>query len=311
VAFFVFQPLIELKGEKFMTMKTESFGGGGGGAFPRAIVKELGLRAATRVDQIRINGNSYGGSGGSDKGSIILGDDEYISRVDIRSATAVDSVKFTTNKKNSVGGGGSGGGPTLLDGIRVVAIGGRSGTMVDNLEIMYISDYQPSKVINTLQGFILGYTPQFEKISEYISSESRTDQSYERVTEHMMNQTYSASVEGEYYVKVAASTQIEVKDSSLTTVKSELEQKLKKDVTTEIDIPAGYVGILLSNGTVMQGADGQYWMFPTSVLSYSVIQIAEVDNVLDHYDLTGELYTQMPDLKKYKKMQNGYVYYGA
>jgi hypothetical protein len=69
------------------------------------------------------------------------------------------------------------------------------------------------------------------------------------------------------------------------------------------------VGILLVQGTIMKGSDDKFWMFPTAEPSYSIIKIADVANVLDHYDLTGELYTQMPGLRSHKKNENGYVYY--
>ena len=51
-------------------------------------------------------------------------------------------------------------------------------------------------------------------------------------------------------------------------------------------------------------------MYPISGASYTVVKLGEVESVLDHYDLTGQLDTQMPDLKKYKKEKNGYIYYG-
>jgi Jacalin-like lectin domain len=292
------------------SIKTSPFGGNGGDEFAKQIVQELGLRTGSRVDQIRINGVKHGGGGGDDRGSITLSDNEYINKVRIRSGSEVDYVEFFTNKNNSIGGGGDGGNPTLLENIRVMAIGGRSGSRVDKLNIEYISDYKPSTVVAENVGFILSYTSQSQELFEYEDRHEKTVDSYEKITESMLNQTYTASVEGEYYVKVAASTQIEIKSSTLETVRQELQQELSSGSHKTITIKDGYVGVLLVNGTLMKSADGdEHWMFPTTDVSYSVIKIEDIKNVQNHYDLTGELYTQMPGLIDYRVIQNGYTFY--
>lgn len=297
-------------------IKVTPFGGNGGDAFGRQVgIEEIGLSAGMYVDQIRINGNSHGGSGGDDQGSIVLADDEYICKVDIRSGVFIDNVRFTTNKGNTIGGGGDGGNPQTLNNIRVLAIGGRAGKFVDKLDIMYVDGYQPSTIEQENVGFILSYTAPFETFYTYEKSNEKTIDFYQKITENMLTQKYSASVEGEYYVKVAASAGIEIKDSTLQTVRNELLKELSTFTSTKTKIPAGHVGISLVTGTLMKSKDDsggdKYWMFPTSGHSYSIIDIKEeYTNLEDHYDLTGQLYTQVPGLKKLKKIKNGYVYYG-
>ena len=291
------------------SIKTTPYGGNGGSEFDREVIKEIGLRTGQRVDQIRINNTKHGVNGGTDQGSITLNSDEYISEYEIRSGEEVDYVRFTTNLNNSIGGGGSGGSLASKNGIRVLAIGGRAGKRVDKLEIMYIDEYQPSVEVQRNVGFILSYTSPFQEFKEYKNTREKTTDSYEKITESMLSQTYSASVEGEYYVKVTASTEIAIKNSTLTTVRNELEKELTTGKHTTITVPENHVGILLVEGTLMQGADGKHWMFPTSNLSYSVIKLDEVNNVLGHYDLTGQLYTQMPGLRDHKEVKNGYTYY--
>ena len=289
--------------------QTKSFGGGGGSPFAMAVVEDIGLRTGRYVDQIRINGNSHGGGGGGDQGSITLDPNEYISKVEIHSGTYVDNVKFTTSGGRSIGGGGGGGGTTTLEGIRVIAIGGRAGKYVDQLDIMYVDGYQPSTPVETNVGFILAYSPPFEVFDEYTDSLYKTTDSYEKTTQHMLSQTYSASVEAEYYVKAAASTEIAVQDSSLETVQTELQQQLESGSHTTQTIPEDYVGVKLVNATLMKGADSTFWMYPTTEPSYSVIHVSDYGNLLDHYDLTGELYTQMSGLQAHRTVRNGYVYY--
>jgi len=291
------------------SIRTTPFGGNGGSEFGKQIVKEIGLRTGSRVDQIRINGEKHGGNGGTDRGSLTFDDNEYISRVRIRSGSEIDFVDFITNKERSISGGGDGGKSHELENIRVIAIGGRSGSRVDKLEILHIEGYEPSKIIEENAGFILSYTSPFQEFYEYEDSSVRTIDSYEKITESMLRQQYNASVEGEYYVKVAASTEIEIKDTTLTTVKQELHNELKHGSHRTVTIEEGYVGISLVNGTIMEGPDGKFWMYPTSEPSYSVIKIGDTANVLNHYDLTGELSTQMPDLIRHKEKEKGYIYY--
>src|SRR3990167_221284 len=73
----------------------------------------------------------------------------------------------------------------------------------------------------------------------------------------------------------------------------------------------GYVGVTLVNGTLMKGSDGAFRMHPTSLPSYTIIKITDYSPLLNHYDLTRELYTQISGLTTYRSVTNRYVYYGA
>lgn len=291
-------------------IRTRPFGGDGGAPFGRQIIKEIGLRTNSRVDQIRINGKAYGGDGGADRGSITLLDDEYINKVEIRSGNSVDYVGFSTNYGNVIGGGGGGGVLTVLENIRVLAIGGRCGRRIDRLDIMYVENYEPSVVAGKNVGFIVGFVPQFTKMECFESVEGKTLEVYERITKFMMKSSFSASVEGEYYVKVVASTGIQVENAELTTVRREISYALRREKRETLEVKEGYVGILLVHGNLMVGAgDGGAWVYPTGVLSYAVKRINDISGVLGHYDLTGELYVQMPQLERYKEVRNGITYY--
>lgn len=292
------------------SIKTKTFGRTGGDAFSMAFVKEVGLRSDKQIDQIQINGIPHGRNGGTDRGSIILSGEEYINKVELRHGQYIDQLKLTTNKGNSVEGGGKGGEPASLENIRVMAIGGRSGRLLDNLKIMYIDGYQPSVVEAKNQGFILSYSAPFQEFEQYEDTYYKKTDSYEKVTEQMLSQTYKASVEGEYYVKVAASTEIAIKSSTLETVRQELQTELKRGTKTKQTIPKGYVGINVVTATIMKNPEeNEYWIFPTATPSYTVIKLDQLESVVGHYDLTGQLYTQMPKLKSHKIEKNGYVYY--
>lgn len=286
-----------------------SYGGNGGGAFAPDYIQSLAIRTGEEVDAIIINGKKNGGDGGSLSTTLIFDSDEYISQILIRSGSRVDRLEFTTNKGRKIGGGGNGGSETVLSGIRVVAIGGRAGTRLDQIQITYVEDYVPSTLVEQRGQFVIGFTPQNTVLKEYSESTYKTSDSYENVTETMLSQQYNASVEAEYYAKVSFSTEIKYVNTQLTTIKRELSEQLVSGKYSEITIKEGQVGILLVNGTIMKGSDDEIWMYPTSILSYAVIAISDYVNVLNHYDLTGELATQMPELLKYKTEKNGYVFY--
>jgi hypothetical protein len=286
-----------------------SYGGNGGGEFAPDYIQSLAIRTGEEVDAIIINGKKNGGDGGSLSTTLIFDSDEYISQILIRSGSRVDRLEFTTNKGRKIGGGGNGGSETVLSGIRVVAIGGRAGSRLDQIQITYVEDYVPSTLVEQRGQFVIGFTPQNTVLKEYSESTYKTSDSYENVTETMLSQQYNASVEAEYYAKVAFSTEIKYVNTQLTTVKRELSEQLVSGKYSEITIKEGQVGILLVNGTIMKGTDDEIWMYPTSILSYAVIATSDYVNVLNHYDLTGELATQMPELLKYKTEKNGYVFY--
>ncbi|UUC46925.1 jacalin-like lectin [Flavobacterium cerinum] len=290
-------------------MVIKTFGGTGGSEFAADYIQSIGLYCGKEVDSITINGNKHGGGGGGDAGALILSSDEYISKVVIRSGERIDKLMLTTNKGRTIGGGGGGGSETTLDNIRVVAIGGKSGTRVDQLKITYVENYEPSSLVEKRGQFVVGFTPQGTILKEYTESTSKTSDSYENVTETMLSQQYNASVEAEYYAKVAFSTEIKYVNTQLTTIKKELSTQLINQQSKEVTIEKGMVGVLLVDGAVMKGSDGVYWMYPNTLLSYAVIAVTDYQNILNHYDLTGELATQMPELLKYKTEKNDYVFY--
>lgn len=89
------------------------------------------------VDRISISGESHGGRGGERSPQLILQKEEYIERIEIRSGSQIDFVKFTTNLGQSIGGGGDGGDLCLLENIRLLGIAGRSGSTLDGLTFFF------------------------------------------------------------------------------------------------------------------------------------------------------------------------------
>ena len=286
-----------------------SYGGDGGSQFAPDYIQSLAIRTGSEVDAIIINGSKHGGDGGSISTTLIFDTDEYISSVKIRSGARVDNLIFTTNKGRSIGGGGNGGSYHELTNIRVIAIGGRSGSRLDQIQITYVENYEPSTLVESRGQFVIGFTPQNTVQKEYTENTYKTTDSYQNITETMLSQQYNASVEAEYYAKVAFSTEIKYVNTTTTTISHELTAQLTEGKSTEVTVKDGQVGVLLLNGTIMKGSNGVVWMYPTTIVSYAIIAITDYQNVLNHYDLTGELATQMPELIKYKIEKNDYVFY--
>jgi hypothetical protein len=135
------------------SIRTVYFGGNGGDPFAQTPVNEFGLRAGRYVDQIRVGNYVFGGDGGYDMGSISLDGDEYVSKVELRADQVLDFIRLTTNKGRIIGGGGDGGHYYVLDNIRLISIGGRSGIFVDQVSLKYVEDYSPSQLFSENANF--------------------------------------------------------------------------------------------------------------------------------------------------------------
>jgi hypothetical protein len=293
------------------TTKTTSYGGEGGKPFGSLGVQKLGLRTSKEVDALVLNGTTYGRTVGSPTDQVFLTED-YISSVEIRTGSRVDYLSFTTSKGDVIAGGGNGGNSQkTLSNIRVVALGGRSGNSLDQIQITYVTEYMPSTLVAKNQQFIIGFTAPGTNLTEYASTSSRTVDSYQQITTTMIGQSYNASVEAEYYAKVSASVNITYENTSVQTIEKQLETVLQGETGKYVKIDDGKVGVLLLNGTIKKGSDDNYWMFPTTEVTYAVIPVTQIDSVVNHYDLTGELSTQMPLLIPLRTEKNGYTYYTA
>ena len=295
-------------------IQTDSFGEPGGHPFKMQPINSIGLRTGNRVDSIIINDFQYGRSGGQPTEVLHFAEDEYISEIVGRSGGTIDQLHILTNKGRSIGGGGNGGDPTInLKNIRVIGIGGMAGKYVDILRIKYVKDYVESKVKETDATFILSYSPPGSDFVESKLQSEKTIEAYEKITRNMIRQTYSASVQGEYFGRVSASlsaaASLEMENMTMEKTSNQLEQLVEKMSTETQKIPNDKVGIKMVTAKIMEdGEKKQYWIFPTSEASYSIIELDNIKSISNCFDLTGTLYRQMskpiPNQHKY-----GYLYY--
>jgi hypothetical protein len=123
-------------------LEGKSFGGQGGNPFVPRGIRTIAIRSGERIDAIIINGERFGGNGGKLSDTLTLAENEYISKVTVKSGTLVDYIKIETSEKQSIHGGGKGGyKKDTFSGI-IAAIGGRHGTFdsVDGLDFVYLPE---------------------------------------------------------------------------------------------------------------------------------------------------------------------------
>lgn len=119
----------------------------GGSHFPMQPFSSVGLRSGWWIDAIIVDGKSYGGNGGNDRGSLSLSDTSYISTTAVGPQTSggtvqhVGYVKLTTNDGKTLwGGGGSAQANPPADATtqqgRVVAVEGYYGTYLNYLRFV-------------------------------------------------------------------------------------------------------------------------------------------------------------------------------
>lgn len=90
--------------------KTISFGNNAGEAFPEYnTIRSVAFASGIFIDRIIINGDSYGGPGGTLSETLVLAENEWIESVTLRSGDVIDSLRLTSNTNKSIHGGGQGG----------------------------------------------------------------------------------------------------------------------------------------------------------------------------------------------------------
>lgn len=261
---------------------------------------------------------------------LVLGSTEYISDLEwgfvktfkgdtvlgylmIGTSHASSDGKITGGRRVSVGSPTSKGlfSAGKLSRIRLMSLAGSYGKYLNSLYLNYISDYEPSILVEANVSFIVSFTAANSKLTVYKESSSTKTDSFKQTTLNQVTQNASAGAKAEYFAEVSASTSIEYINSESTEISSQLTTLLSESSCTEIVIPESYVGILVAKANLMQTLSGSgetvYWMYPLSA-SYSNIPQSDIAAVNNFYDL-GQLSIQMGGLDDYATTKNGYTYY--
>ena len=281
------------------------FGGGGGYPFERTFVKKIaifggGYRGNYLCTNVTINDVSHGGSYTERPGALVLDADEYINYVEIAQGWYIDYFKVRTNKGREVAAGNPHANKTILENIRVLRIGGRCAETLDQLQIEYIQNYRPSKLVEKRAVFLLDAIEGPRKIKTWRETTQVSRQAAKRVTTLMAAAKLSSTVEAEYFAKVSATFELETKTTKMSSVSTALEKTIKQGQESELTIPLGHVAVLVNVGQVLQHGD-KSWIVPGASSTWLIIDRSKVEDcqrLVGAYDLHGAvLMKQVPGLE--------------
>ncbi len=326
-----------------MSIETLAFGGNGGNSFDEQFVRSIGFSAGGLVDAIVLNGQRFGGSGGSEGRILEFGPEEYINELTImtgrarikgrprkRRSRSVFKILLKTNRGRSLeaGTGTAGKDRTsiTLSGIRVLAIGGSSGRRLDKLRIKYISDYVESELIEKGANAVLSIVPQGQRLETFVSNRVSRLAATERLLETTASfeQTSEAGAAfGEFSAR--ASTTFGFTVTARVQLTEQLETERVNTETRTYEPPAGHIGLEVVKVDVFRseddtGADddddtvedgdedeGTVWMFPVAEPNIVSVDVAQARSLTDDlYDLTGQLDLHLPPIARKKGERYGY-----
>lgn len=326
-----------------MSIETLAFGGNGGSSFDEQFVRSIGFSAGGLVDAIVLNGERFGGSGGSEGRVLEFGPDEYIKELTImtgrarikgrprkRRSRSVFKISFKTNRGRTLEAGTGTAGKdrtsVTLSGIRVLAIGGSSGRRLDKLRIKYISDYVESELIEKGANAVLSVVPQGQKLETFVSNRVSRLAATERLLETTASfeQTSEAGAAfGEFSAR--ASTTFGFTVTARVQLTERLETERVNTETRTYEPPAGHIGLEVVKVDVFRseddtGADddddtvedgdedeGTVWMFPVAEPNIVSVDVAQARSLTDDlYDLTGQLDLHLPPIASKKGERYGY-----
>jgi len=125
---------------------TRECGGQGGNDFASESPDKVGLRYGKFIDGLVLNGRLHGGNGGNSTPQLELDPGDYWTEVVVRAGKFVDFISLRSKDGKVVQGGGDGGDYCLnLKNVKVVSLGGKQGTFLDNLRVEYLENYSAAK----------------------------------------------------------------------------------------------------------------------------------------------------------------------
>lgn len=269
------------------------FGQKDGGMQAREYVRSIGFESGASccydpgqgavppnaIDAVNFNGRMLCGRPGFEANRVrtpvlILSEDEWISDIHTASWAFLNYVRLETNKKRPIEASGTGNVAekqkffavphvlqTRYSNVRVLQIGVWGGWVVGGLDIEFVENYKPSTVVKTNVTAILDSAAPGSTYETYKESNLNTLSSIEKTSESIRGMELNASVAADYYVKVAASTKLETKDSSKEVVQQKSEAALKAgDKATSAPIPPGSVAFQLATCDLMKSSDGKHFL---------------------------------------------------
>jgi hypothetical protein len=234
----------------------------------------------------------------------------------VQSGASIDYMKLTTNLGRSVSGGVAKSGSKVeqLGDVRILSLSGTNGWYLSTINIDYVDNYKPSKVVEKKVPMIIETLPGNQEVTQFSSAENATAASTVTVNKTHFGVDANASVEAEYGATFKASVDMKYSTDSREKVSTSVMETLKTSTKTKIKIPDGSVGVRVVLVDIMQSADGGFWVSPAVTLPNEPLatlpEKTAADSLCNTYDLTGTADVQIPNLRSSKETRNGLVYYG-
>ena len=285
-------------------LKTLEYGSSKGPAFDKQYPRSIGFRCGSVIDAIILNGNRYGGDGGVSTEIVTLPDSDYWSDFEVHNTGEITylylSSHGSTQGKVILQGGNYNTGihNAKISGSRILRIGGyydgkNTGHHLNRLEIDYIENYVASQTIEDDASAILDFTPGKQTITEYESVKLRQLESYKKFTELTLQTHWSSAAEGEYYVTFKAQTDLDIKNISRIEIEQAIEKTLEQYTKVEKEISAGETAVAVCRLRILKDAEGNFWAYPKSPISWLLITEKNKTNLVGHFDFTGGIDNQL------------------
>jgi hypothetical protein len=231
-----------------MAIQTVEYGGSGGNPFNMEAVHSVGVHHGSEIDALVLNEVQHGGNGGLLDPEIFLAEDEYISGFILQHRNVLTALRFFTSQDRDIGVSHEKH-DTLeeVGNIRVLGLGGSSGSRLDRIAIKYIDNYTPSVMVEDSNAVINVFGPG-AAIERFSSTQVQTLVSHT----HVMEQVFSLDVgikSGSALGKALHEFIAEI--TATGGYKSTTRDELKNEVTTTtlnsekttFTTPAGMVGL--------------------------------------------------------------------
>lgn len=281
-------------------------GGGGGGVFeliPCDPTITITGRYGDWINQLSINGETFGGGGGGPKDeSFIVPKNDYITHAKVYYGDYVNSIEFTTNKGASwqIGKDESGSGlaDKELSDIRVLAIGGSSGEYLDAITLRYLDNY------DVIQESDDGDSPDdlyailniFSSGKELVRTDSIRSRELEAIT--AINE-FTINMESEItatYMVAEATSRFGFAYMNRQELAKETENEVSNTTKETIKIDEGMLGVEICNVEFKKRKSGGYFLVPTSGKSVETMTPEQIKQT-KFFDLSKKLKLHIPDIE--------------
>jgi len=266
-----------------------TIGGTGGGTFPLQSPAIIGMRSGSVVDALILNLKKYGGNGGSATDMIQPTGPNYFNYFSAGSKSrnghpVVGFLSFGTTDGALVKAGSAQPSRTI-DNCRVLSVGGKSGKVLDQIEVQLVTNYSASNNVVKTAPAVFGLIPPGSTYSDYQTQSAKNAQTYTYTSTFMTSVKVNASAAGEYYAQWSASTELTTTYSSMESIVQESDTYIESQKKIDIPVPVGSSAFLIGSVTIWADSSGTNWIQPDTSLSLNwvVLQESQYDRLIGSY----------------------------